>query len=168
MGARGCARKHGVGFLLKRTWRRMIIQTKYVSEKMITTTIKCDQRKIELTSLYFPPTRGTRTCTSRRCTKTSRPTATTKKHIAGDFIAQLGPGTDSERDHVGETRIGTIRQTRDLDEAVVYDPELCGFKYDNQKNKTSETIQYTFRSPSRKEKQLDYVVIDKRNEKKLQ
>ena len=67
VGAGGVAQKHGVGILLINRWKRKIIQTMYVNGTMITTTIKCDQRKIELTSVYFP-TRDTRTCTSRRCT----------------------------------------------------------------------------------------------------
>ena len=46
--------KHGVGILLNKRCKRKIIQTKYVSERMVTTTIKYDQRKIELTSVYCP------------------------------------------------------------------------------------------------------------------
>ena len=45
MGAGGFAQKHGVGILLNKIWKRNIIQTKYVSERMITTTVKCDQRR---------------------------------------------------------------------------------------------------------------------------
>ena len=48
------------------------------------------------------PPWDTRTSTSRRCTKTSRLTATTEKHIriiSTDFNAQLGLGIDSERDN---------------------------------------------------------------------
>ena len=47
----------------------------------------------------------------------------------------------------------------DLDEAVVDDPEICGTQYNVQKNRK----QYTFRSPSGKQKQLDFQVIDRRN-----
>ena len=43
--AGGFAQKHGVGF--NKRWK-----TEYVSERMITTTIKCDQRKVVLTSVY--------------------------------------------------------------------------------------------------------------------
>ena len=53
MGAGGFAQKHGVGILVNKRWRRKIIQTEYVIERMITTTIKCDQRNIELISVYF-------------------------------------------------------------------------------------------------------------------
>ena len=53
MGAVGFAQKHGVGILLNKRWKRKIIQTKYVSERMITTTIKCAQRMIVLTRVYF-------------------------------------------------------------------------------------------------------------------
>ena len=40
--------------LLNKKWKRKIIQTKFVSERMITTKIKCDQYKIELNSVYSP------------------------------------------------------------------------------------------------------------------
>ena len=53
MGAGGFTRKHGVGILLNERWKRKIIQTEYVSERMITTTLQCHQRKIEITSVYF-------------------------------------------------------------------------------------------------------------------
>ena len=39
--------------LLNKRWKRKIIKTEYVSERITTTTIKWDQRKIELTSVYF-------------------------------------------------------------------------------------------------------------------
>ena len=44
---------HGVGILLKKRWTRKSIKTEYISERMITTTSKCHQRRIELTSVYF-------------------------------------------------------------------------------------------------------------------
>ena len=42
---------------------------------------------------------------------------------------------------------------------MVADPKLCGTQYNIQKKRAK----HTFRSPSGKEKQLDYVVIDRRN-----
>ena len=40
------------GILSNHRWKRKIIQTKYVSDRMITTAI-CDQRKIKLTTVHF-------------------------------------------------------------------------------------------------------------------
>ena len=97
MGAGGFAQKHEVGILFNKKWKSKIIQTKYVSERMITTTIKCDHHKTELTR-----------CTSRRSTKTESH-CNHKKHIpiiAGDFNALFGLGIDSERDYVGEHTTG--------------------------------------------------------------
>ena len=100
MGAGGFAQKHGVGILLNERWKRKIIKTGYVSERLITAAIKCHQRRIELTSVYFSHSGYA----DVHMEKMYRTTAT-KKHttiIPGDFSAQHGLGTDSECDHVGK------------------------------------------------------------------
>ena len=89
--------------MLNKRWKRKVVKTEHVSERMATTTIKYQQRRIELASVYFLRT-GTLTFTSRKCTNASRTTATKKQNtiIAGDSNAQLGPGDDSDRDYVGK------------------------------------------------------------------
>ena len=53
MGAGAFAHKHGVGTPLNKKWKRKIIKTECVSERMISATMKRDQRKIESTSVCF-------------------------------------------------------------------------------------------------------------------
>ena len=53
MGAGGFNQKHGVGILLNERWKRKIIKTENVRERMITDTIKYQHRRIELASVYF-------------------------------------------------------------------------------------------------------------------
>ena len=53
MGAGGINQRHGVEILLKKRWKRQIIKTEHVIESMITTAMKCHQRRIELASVYF-------------------------------------------------------------------------------------------------------------------
>ena len=45
--------KHGVGIMLTKKWRQQIIDTEYISERAITTTIVVNQQRIKLMSVYF-------------------------------------------------------------------------------------------------------------------
>ena len=98
MGAGVLAQKHGVGILLNKIWKRKIIQTNYVSERMITSTIKCDHRKIELTSVYFHHS-GNADCNN-------------KKHIQQTSTLSLGLRWTLTEIALENTNNGTIQQER--------------------------------------------------------
>ena len=155
MGAGGFNHKHGVGILLNERWKRKIVKTEYVSERIITTTMKYLQRRIELASVYFSHAGYTEVhiekmykCIENHCNK---------KHtaiIADDFNAQLGPGDDSESDYVGPNKRGIwMKQGLMIQNYVV--PKTTF------KNVSEE--QTAFRSASGKDKQLDDVLSDKRS-----
>ena len=90
-------------------------------------------------------------------------TATTKhiRIIAGDFNAQLGLGTDSERDFVGEHTTGQSnkRGIRMKQWWMIQNHVALNTTFTKKK----KNRKHTFRSPSGKEKQLDCVVIVRRN-----
>ena len=68
---------------------------------MITTTIKYDQRKIKLTSVYFSHS-GYADMHIEKMYENIETHCNNIQHIRiieGDFDAQLGPGIHSERDH---------------------------------------------------------------------
>ena len=46
--------KHGVGIMLNKRWRERIIDTEYINERAITTTILINRQHIKLMSVYFP------------------------------------------------------------------------------------------------------------------
>ena len=46
--------KHGVGIMLNKRWRKRIIDTEYINERAITTTILVNRQHINLMSVYFP------------------------------------------------------------------------------------------------------------------
>ena len=52
MGARGFDNEHGFGNLPNKRRREIILRTEYVSERMITTEWKHQQRRIVLTRVY--------------------------------------------------------------------------------------------------------------------
>ena len=75
--------------LLNKRWKRKVIQTEYISERMITTTFRCDQRKIELTSVHTPHW-GYVDMHIEKLYKNIETHNSNKKHnliIAGDFNA---------------------------------------------------------------------------------
>ena len=74
---------------------------------MITTTIRCDHHKIDLTSVYFPHS-GLRGHAHREDAEKHRVTLQQKhfRVISGDFNAQLGLRIDSEEDYVEEHTTG--------------------------------------------------------------
>ena len=53
MGAGKYANKHGVGIMLNKRWRKRIIDTEYINERAITTTILVNRQHIKLMSVYF-------------------------------------------------------------------------------------------------------------------
>ena len=54
MGAGKYENKHGVGIMLNRRWRKRIVDTNYISERAIKTTIMVNRCCIDLMSVYLP------------------------------------------------------------------------------------------------------------------
>ena len=160
MGAGGFTQKHGI--LLNKRWKRKILNTESVNQRMITTTIKCHHRRIELATVYFLLSGYTDVHIEKmyKCIKNH----CNKKHttiIAGAFNAQLGLGIDSERDYVGEHTTGQANKRG------IWMKQWLMIQNYVALNTTFKRVpekQATFRSASVKHKQLDYVVlIDKRS-----
>ena len=55
MGAGKYDNKHGVGIMLNKRWRKRIIDTEYINERAITTTVVVNRQHIKLMSVYFHP-----------------------------------------------------------------------------------------------------------------
>ena len=53
MGAGIYDNKHGVGILLNKKWKQIIIDTEYINERAISTTIVVNRQRIRLVSVYF-------------------------------------------------------------------------------------------------------------------
>ena len=54
MGAGKYENKHGVGIMLNKRWRKINIDTEYINERAIKTTILVNRQHIDLMSVYFP------------------------------------------------------------------------------------------------------------------
>ena len=59
MGAGKYDNKHGVGIMLNKRWRKRTIDTEYINERAITTTILVNRQHIKLMSVYFPHSKYT-------------------------------------------------------------------------------------------------------------
>ena len=87
--------KHDVGIVPDKKKEKKILRTEYVSERMITTVLKLNLRKVVLTSVYFAHTGYADNHVEKmyKCieshTKCRRNNTTI---VAGDSNAQLGPG----------------------------------------------------------------------------
>ena len=110
MGARGFDSKHGVGILLNKRWKRKIINTECISERMTIPVLTHQQRKIVLTSVYMPHTGYTRCASAWNYIKTAAKSTT---NVAGDFNAQFAPGEGSERNIVGQNTLDDSNTRRD-------------------------------------------------------
>ena len=73
MGAGKYDNKHGVGILLNKKWKQRIIDTEYINERAISTTIVVNRQRIKLTSENFTHS-GHADHHLEKCTKRSRST----------------------------------------------------------------------------------------------
>ena len=96
--------KHGVGMMLNKRWRKRIIDTEYINERAITTTILVNRQHIKLMSVYFPHSKYADHHIEKMYKTIEKHMVHNNKYIpiiGGDFNAELGPGKGTERKSVG-------------------------------------------------------------------
>ena len=104
MGAGKYDNKHGVGIMLKKRWRKRIIDTEYINERAITTTVLVNRKHIKLMSVYLPHSKYADHHIEKMCKTIEKRMLNNKKYIpiiGGDFNAELGPGKGTECKRVG-------------------------------------------------------------------
>ena len=104
MGSGKFDNKHGVGIMLNKRWRQRIIDTEYINERAITTTILVNRQHIKLMSVYFPHSKYADHHIEKMYKTIEKHMAHCNKHIpiiGGDFNAELGPGKGTECKSVG-------------------------------------------------------------------
>ena len=138
------------------TQKKKTIETEYVNERMITTTIKWHQLRSKFSSENFLQLR-VRGRARQKIYKQHRDSLQ-KKHttiIAGEFNSQRGLGMNSECDHVG------TRTTGEPNKRGIWMKQWLVIQNCVALNATVTKTMH--RSTSGKEKRLDYVLIDKKN-----
>ena len=104
MGSGKFDNKHGVGIMLNNRWRQRIIDTEYINERAITTTIVVNRQHIKLMSVYFSHSRYADHQIEKMYKTIEKHMANCNKYIpiiGGDFNAELGPGNGTECKSVG-------------------------------------------------------------------
>ena len=111
MGAGRYDNKHGVGILLNKKWKQRSIDTEYINERAISTTILVNRQRIKLKSVYF-------THSGYADHHIEKMYKTIEKHkryitiIGGDFNAELGLGHGNECCKCGELHTQRGKQKR--------------------------------------------------------
>ena len=114
MGAGKYENKHGVGIMLNKRWRKRIVDTNYINERAIKTTILVNRRRIDLMSVYFPHSKYADHHIEKMYKTIEKHMTNNKKCIpiiGGDLNAELGPGKGAERKSVGKY---TLKATKEV------------------------------------------------------
>ena len=155
MGAERYDNKHGVGIMLKKKWRQRIIDTEYINERAITTTIVVNRQRIKLMSVYFTHSE----CADHHIEITYK---TIEKHTAncpryipivgGDFNAELGPGHGTKCTSVGRY---TLNEGNKRGDWMKHWLMLQDYTALNTMYRKTPQKQTTFVSPKGNEQQID-------------
>ena len=104
MGAGKYDNKHGVGILLNKKRKQRIIETEYINERAISTTIVVNRQRIKLMSENFSHSGYAGYHIEKMYKMIEKQTTNCKKYIlivGGDFNAELGLGHGNECISVG-------------------------------------------------------------------
>ena len=154
--------KHGVAILLNRRWKNCINWIQCACERVVATSTTVNKHRVVLMSVYLPHS-GYADHHVERTYKTIIDTIKKDKCakiIGGDFNAELGPGEGVELSAVGHYTLNKVNARGEWMTQWLLENKLVAV------NKMYQKIpqkQVTYRSPKNDEKQLDYVLLDKKH-----
>ena len=161
MGAGKYDTKHGVGIMLNKRLRKRIIDTEYINERAISTTIAIKRHHIKLMSVYFPHSKYADHHIEKMY-KTIEKHLLNKKNIpiiGGDFNAELGPGEGTECKSVGRYTLNESNKRGDWLKSWLMLNDYSALNTIFRKTPHKQT---SFVSPKEKEKQIDYILTKRR------
>ena len=167
MGSGKFDNKHGVGIMLNKRWRQRIIDTEYINERAITTTILVNRQHVKLMSVYFLHSKCADYHIEKMCKTIEKHMAHCDKHIpiiGEDINAELGPGKETERKNVGRYTLNEGNKSGDSLESWLM---LQDYTALNTKFRKTPQKQTTFISPKGNEKQIDYTLTKRRHLKDI-
>ena len=151
MGSGKFENKHGVGILVNKKWRNHIHWTDHICERAISTSITVNKQHVLMMNVYFLHSGSADHHVGniyRSIEKHTKTKAKNMKIVGGDFNAELGPGDGIERVSVGPlTRSEGIQNSTAVNTMYRKTPEK----------------QAIYRTPKGTEKQLDYILLDKKH-----
>ena len=163
MGSGKLNNKHGVGIMLNKRWRQRIIDTEYINERAITTTILVNRQHIKLMSVYFP-TQNMRITTLRRCTKQSRNTWRTVISTYQSLEETSMLSWDLEKERNVRYTLNESNKRGDSLKSWLMLQDYTAFNTMFRKTPQKQT---TFISPKGNGKQIDYKLTKRRHLKHI-
>ena len=144
--------------MLNKRWRKRIIDTEYINERTITTTILVNRQHIKLMSVYFPHSKyADHHFEMAHCNEYIH-------IIGGDFNAELGPGNGTERKSVGRYTLNEGNKRGDWLKSCPMLQDYTALKTMFRKTPQKQT---TFTFPKGNEKQIDYMLTKRRHLKHI-
>ena len=162
MGSGKFDNKHGVGIMLNKRCRKRIIDTEYINERAITTTILVNRQHLKLMSVYFPHSKYADHHIEKMYKTIEKRMMNNKKNIpiiGGDFNAELGLGKGTECKSVGKYTLNESNKRGDWLKSWLM---LNDYSALNTMFRKTPQKQTSFVSPKGKEKQIDYILNKRR------
>ena len=158
MGSGKSDNKHGVRSMLNKRWRQRIIDTEYIDERAITTTILVNRQRNHTDECVLLHS-GCGDHHIEKMYKTiEKRTANCKRYIhiiGGDFNAELGPGHETECTCVGRC---TLNEGNKRGDWMTHWLMLQRYTALNTTYRKTTQKQTTFVSPKGNKKQIDYIL----------
>ena len=162
MGAGKYDNKHSVGILLCKKWIQRIIDTGYINERAISTTVVVNRQRIKLMSVYFTHSGNADHHIENMYKTIEKHTENYQRYyqkIGGHFNAELGLGHGNERISVGRY---TLNEGNKRGHWMKHWLMLQGYTALNTMYRKTPQKQTTFVSPKGKEKQIDHILTKRR------
>ena len=147
--------------MLNKRWRNNI-DTEYINERAITTTIMVNRQHIKLMSVYFPHSKYADHHIEKMHKTIEKHMLNNNKYIpiiAGDFNAELGLGEGTECKSVGRYTLNEGNKKGDWLKSWLM---LNDYSALNTMFRKTPHKQTPFVSPKGKEKQIDYILTKRR------
>ena len=148
--------------MLNRRWRKKYIDTEYINERAIKTTILVNRQHINLMSVCFPHSKYADHHIEKMYKTIEKHMTNNKKCIpiiGRDFNAELGPGKGTECKSVGKYTLNESNKRGDWLKSWLM---LNDYSALNTMFRKTPQKQTSFVSPKRKEKQIDYILTKRR------
>ena len=154
--------KHGVAILLNKRWKNQINWVQCACERVVAMSISVNKQPIVLMSVYMPHS-GYPDHQVEKTYKTILKTVEKDKSmkiIGGDFNAELGPGEGIELSAVVHYTLNTANCRGEWLTQWLIENKLVAV---NTMCRKLPQKQVTYHTPKRVEKQLDYILTDKKH-----
>ena len=148
--------------MLNKRWRKRNIDTEYINERAIKTTILVNRQHIKLKSVYFPHSKNADHHIEKMYKTIEKRMTNNKKCIpiiGGDFNAELGPGKGTECKSVGKYTLNESNMRGDWLKSWLM---LNDYSALNTMFRKTPQKQTSFVSPKGKEKQIHYILTKRR------